>query len=338
MVAVGEIRRSGSRVMTGDALIEILPPAGRSLVTVDPLDATLGSVAREAWDEFFCAVIRNRHTRATYLHAVRLFLTWVASRGAGPGPITPGMVGAYFDQHKGSIPTKKVHLAGLRAFFDVLVNRHVITQNPAATVRGERYQAVEGKTPEISRDQARTLLASINTSRPVDLRDKAIIATLIYTAARAGAVAGLKLKDFAYDGTQYTLRFMEKGGKSRSIPIRHDLQILLLAYLASFDSQAEPKDAPFFRSVAGRTGELTNKSIRNIDVCRMVKRRLRAAGLPGHLSPHSFRVATVTDLLTQGVSLEDVQYLAGHADPRTTRLYDRRQKQVTRNTVERISI
>jgi len=70
----------------------------------------------------------------------------------------------------------------------------------------------------------------------------------------------------------------------------------------------------------------------------MIKRRLKDAGLPQHLSPHSFRVATVTDLLTQGISLEDVQYLAGHADPRTTRLYDRRQKQVTRNTVERISI
>jgi hypothetical protein len=36
--------------------------------------------------------------------------------------------------------------------------------------------------------------------------------------------------------------------------------------------------------------------------------------------------------------LEDVQYLAGHADLRTTRLYDRRQKQVTRNFVERISV
>jgi len=42
--------------------------------------------------------------------------------------------------------------------------------------------------------------------------------------------------------------------------------------------------------------------------------------------------------LTQGVPLEDVQYLAGHADPRTTRFYDRRQKQVTRNIVERISV
>jgi hypothetical protein len=34
----------------------------------------------------------------------------------------------------------------------------------------------------------------------------------------------------------------------------------------------------------------------------------------------------------------DVQYLAGHAEPRTTGLYDQRQKKVTRNIVERISI
>lgn len=54
---------------------------------------------------------------------------------------------------------------------------------------------------------------------------------------------------------------------------------------------------------------------------------MRDAGLPArNLSCHSFRATTITDLLTQGVPLEDVQYLAGHADPRTTRLYDRRQK------------
>jgi integrase/recombinase XerD len=53
--------------------------------------------------------------------------------------------------------------------------------------------------------------------------------------------------------------------------------------------------------------------------------------------PHN-RVATVTDLLEQNVPLEDVQYLAGHADPRTTRIYDRRRRKVTRNIVKRISI
>ncbi len=51
-----------------------------------------------------------------------------------------------------------------------------------------------------------------------------------------------------------------------------------------------------------------------------------------------FCVATVTDLLEQNVELESAQDLAGHADPRTTRLYDRRRRKVTRNIVERISL
>jgi integrase/recombinase XerD len=70
----------------------------------------------------------------------------------------------------------------------------------------------------------------------------------------------------------------------------------------------------------------------------MVQRRLAAADLPTRLSPHSFRVCGVTNLLDQGVDLADVQQLAGHADPRTTRLYDRWQKKISRNNVERIPI
>ena len=74
------------------------------------------------------------------------------------------------------------------------------------------------------------------------------------------------------------------------------------------------------------------------DMCRMIKRHMKAAGLPKKLSPHYFLVTTITDLLEQGVPLEDVQHLAGHADPRSTRLYDPRERKVKRNIVERISV
>jgi integrase len=49
-------------------------------------------------------------------------------------------------------------------------------------------------------------------------------------------------------------------------------------------------------------------------------RHLKDIGLPLLYSPHSFRVTGITDLREQGVALEDVQRLAGHADPRTTTL------------------
>ncbi len=75
------------------------------------------------------------------------------------------------------------------------------------------------------------------------------------------------------------------------------------------------------------------------DILRMVKRRLVGAGLPAqHLTTHSFRATVITDLLKQDVPVADVQYLAGHSDPRTTLLYDRRKREVSRNIVERISV
>jgi site-specific recombinase XerD len=120
--------------------------------------------------------------------------------------------------------------------------------------------------------------------------------------------------------------------------VRHDLERYLLEYLAAAAPSEEPKTSPLFRTIVRRTGKFTANAMSGTDVWRMVKRRLKSAGLPPQICPHSFRVATVTDLLSQGVPLTDVQYLAGHADPRTTRLYDRRQRAVSRNLVERISI
>jgi integrase/recombinase XerD len=298
--------------------------------------AAAGAGAEFAWDEFFKGQLANPHTRKNYAHAVRHFLAWCdhPDRQIPLVRITPGHVGDYLAGLELATPTKKLRLAALRKFFDLMVVRHVVILNPAASVRAERYSTVEGKTPEIGTAQARDLLKSIDASNLVGLRDRAIIAVLIYTAARVGAVAKLTLKNFKNDGSQYALRFSEKGGKSREIPVRHDLEQFLLRYIEA----AKITEGPFFRPADRRTKQLKAKAMSGIDICRMMKRRLTAAGLPGQFSPHSFRVATVTDLLEQNVSLEDVQHLAGHADPRTTRLYDRRRRKVTRNIVERISI
>lgn len=119
--------------------------------------------------------------------------------------------------------------------------------------------------------------------------------------------------------------------------MRFDLQRLLLDYLDIADPLRSQKDAPLLHSLLPN-GTLSDGALSGVIICRVVKRRLTAAGLPTNASPHSFRSCTATDLLLHGVSLEDVQYLLGHSDSRITKLYDRRQHQVTRNIVERISV
>ncbi len=283
---------------------------------------------------------------------MRRFLSWCEGEGVELATISPGMVGQYLTGLGGSAAKLNQHLSSLRGFFDRLVQRHVVLLNPAASVRGVKETVLEGKTPAITIDQARTLIASIETTHMVKakgqkpqevvdvvgLRDRAILRMLAYTIVRAGAIAKLRLQDLQHDGEQYVLRFQEKGGKSREIPVRLELQRDILAYLEVAGIGGDAKDRPLFRSTVRKTKQLTANTITGKAVLELVKRRLKAANLSDRLSPHSFRATGITDLLEQGVPLENVQYLAGHSSPRTTGLYDRRQKKVTRNIVERLSI
>lgn len=337
---------NGSLTGQATALIGERLPAVCSLLTIRDPDASrlpslinrAGTAAQFAYEEFFHGRLRNPATRKAYGHAVSEFLSWCEVRGTTIERIAPAHIGRYLDALPHAVTTKKLRLAALRCFFDALVTRHVVILNPAASVRAERYQVVEGKTPEIGVEQARGLLRSVDVSHVVGLRDRAIIAVMIYTTARVGAVAKLRRQDFYENAGQMCLRFTEKGGKSREIPCRHDLQDYLAQYIAAASLADADGSSPLFRSTIRRTRLMTTNGMTAGDIGRMVKRRLRDAGLSDRLSPHSFRVTTITDLLAQGVPLEDVQYLAGHSDPRTTRLYDRRQRRVTRNIVERISV
>ena len=296
-----------------------------------------GTRAVFAADEFFSARISNPQTRRAYTRVVGHFLTWCEGEGIELAQVTPGLAGRFIEELPGSDPTKNQALSALRHFFDALVTRHAVALNSFASVRGRTYTAVEGTTPELSIAQARELLAAVDTTHLVGLRDRAVLGVLAYTGARVGAVSRLRIGDLHEFESERSLRFLEKGGKHREIPVRDDLEEWIEAYVDSaglIDSRG-----PLFRTAYKRTRhELLATAMEPHAIRRMLKRRLRAAGLPGHISPHSFRVMVVTDLLSQDVPMEDVQYLAGHTSSRTTQLYDRRRRRVTRSIVEQISV
>lgn len=160
----------------------------------------------------------------------------------------------------------------------------------------------------------------------------------MYTTSRRGAVAKLRTGDFYHAGQQWMLHFSEKGGKSREIPVRHDLEQIIAEYIDAAGLRQAPKETPLFQRAMKKRRILSGKPLDGDDIYRMMKRRLKDTALSLLYSPHCFRVTTITDLLEQGVPREEVQHLAGHADARTTGLYDRTKKKISRNIVERISV
>ena len=144
-------------------------------IVVPAIIADAGDRAARRFLEFFAATIRNKNTRAAYLHAVSRFFAWCEHHRIGQlADIEPLHVAAYIEALGGNFekPTVKQHLAAIRMLFDWLVTGQVVATNPAHAVRGPKHVVKTGKTTVLDTDQARTLLDSIDISTVIGLRDR----------------------------------------------------------------------------------------------------------------------------------------------------------------------
>jgi site-specific recombinase XerD len=330
---------------TGILIVESAPlPAmeTRAAGTVVPaIVAAAGDKAMRRYLEFFAVTIDNPNTRTAYFHACRRFFAWCDPRDdiEELADIEPMHVAAYIrglgkDFEK---PTVKQHLAAIRMLFDWLVTGQVVAINPAHAVRGPKHVVKTGKTTVLTGEQARELLDSIDVSTLVGLRDRALIAVMTFAFARIGAVVAMRVEDYFPKGKRWWVRLHEKGGKRHEMPAHHNLEHYLDAYIEAAKIRDDPK-APVFRSAAGRTGKLTDKSMNRVDAWRMVQRRAANLGTRVRIGCHTFRATGITAYLEAGGTLENAQAMAAHESPRTTKLYDRTGDEITLDEVERISI
>ena len=79
-----------------------------------------------------------------------------------------------------------------------------------------------------------------------------------------------------------------------------------------------------------------NRTAASLAYVIVLKNRAKKAGLLTRLGCHSFRATGITVYLLNGGLLEYAQQMAAHESARTTKLYDRRNDQVTLDQVERI--
>lgn len=290
--------------------------------------------------EFFTANIRNANTRRAYARAAVTFAHWCEAVGLTDlAAIEPVHVAAYIETLRETLapPSVKQHLAAIRMLFDWLVVGQQLAVNPAAAVRGPKHSVKKGKTPVLTAEEARTLLDAIDTGTPAGLRDRALIALMVYTFARVGAAVQMRVQDVFVQGRRTWIRLHEKGGKEHEMPCHHSLEEYLHAYIEGAGLVGDPKGY-LFRTVPRRSGVLTDRPMVQADVYRMIARRALAAGIGTAVGCHSFRATGITEYLRNGGKLEIAQQMANHESARTTGLYDRRNDDIHLDEVERILI
>jgi integrase/recombinase XerD len=314
-------------------------PGGVERLTVSATIAAAGPHAVKRFVEFFAATIRNRNTRGAYVNAVGHFLRWCEDHGVMDiRRVEPLVVACYVEELAAhySKPTVKQRLAAVRTLFDWLVTGQVVQYNPAASVRGPSVIMSRGKTPVLTAEQTRELLDSIPITDVCGLRDRALIAVMVFSFARVSAAVGLRVRDYFPEGKRWRLRLQEKGGKEHVVPCHHVAEDYLDQYLNTAGTPADD-NASLFRTIDPR-GAITPHGMTRNDAFRMVKRRVRAAGLPANVGCHTFRATGITTYLINGGTIENAQAIAAHESPRTTKLYDRRNDDISLDEIERIVI
>lgn len=291
--------------------------------------------------EFFGANIRNANTRMAYVTAAYRFADWCEARDLPLAQVEPLHVASYIEQ-LGRVyapATVKQNLAALRQLFDWLVVGQVLPANPAAVVRGPKQIIKTGKTPVLTAEEARRLLDSIDPSTLVGLRDRALIALMVYGFARISAALAMRVADYYTQGKRSYFRLHEKGGKYLVIPAHHMAQAWTDEYIERAGLAADPK-GPLFPSAGAWRGidRLSSRPMDRTDALKMIKRRARRAGLPAAVCAHSFRGTGITEYLRAGGTLETAARIAGHESTRTTQLYNRLPDEVSLDEIERIHI
>ena len=253
------------------------------LATDTPLPTLVSATGLRAevrFLEFFAGSIRNPHTRRAYAWAVGEFLAWCEQRGCGSlSQIQPLHVAGYVEGlcQSRSAPTAKQRLAAIRRLFDWLVVGQIIPVNPAASVRGPSHSVKQGKTPILAPEEARALLDSIDVSTPAGLRDRALIALMVFSFARIGAALAMRVMDVYVQRRRLWLRLHEKGGKIHDMPCHHRLEDDLHAYIDGCGLANDPR-GPLFRTIARGKGVLTARPLAQANAYAMIGRRATEIG------------------------------------------------------------
>ncbi|UES60240.1 tyrosine-type recombinase/integrase (plasmid) [Roseibium aggregatum] len=298
------------------------------------------NVVRSRFLEFFTANIRNPNTRKAYMRAAVDFMEWCAERGVTSLPaVQPMHVAAWIEDlgRSHAVPTVKLRLAAIRHLFDWMVTGQVVPSNPAHAVRGPSYSTKKGKTPVLSPEEARHLLANIPADTISGKRDRALIGLMTYSFARIGAALSMDVRDVFVQNRRLWVRLREKGSKNHEMPCHHSLEAYLDDYMEAAGLRDHPR-SPLFQTIGRGTGTLSESPLPQANAYAMIQRRAKAAGINTDVCCHTFRATGITAYLKNGGTLEKAANMANHASTRTTQLYDRRSDEVSLDEVERILI
>jgi integrase/recombinase XerD len=307
-------------------LVRVRNRGGNTLTPVQ-----FGALAEMPAELEWLANITSPKTRRAYRIDVADFMAFVGLRDTvGLRSISRAHVIAWrkdLEKRELADSTIRRKLSALSALFDYLCERNAVAGNPVDGVKRPAANNNEGSTPALGDAQARKLLEAPPTDTLKGMRDRAILATLLYHGIRREELCRLRVRDLQSRQGVIHLRVRGKRDKLRYVPLHAMAQRLIEEYLTAAGHAADAA-GPLFRPVKNNvTGELDRHLNPNSVYRNIVQKYGAETGVSADvngLCVHSLRATAATNALSHEADIAKVQEWLGHANVSTTRLYDRR--------------
>jgi site-specific recombinase XerD len=201
----------------------------------------------------------------------------------------------------------RIRVRALKRLWDFAEVVGIVKENPARQIKVTRRRGEMREWAET--DDILALLEITQESTPLDSRDRAAILFLSDTGCRVGELCGLKVDDLDLDAMQASVTKM--GKRARCVFFGESTREALQRWL---DVRPSDRGPWVFVSLAGHSKRaLTPSSLH-----QMLKRRGKAAGCKGPVSPRAFRNAFIRSFIVDGCNLETLSRLLGHSSTEVT--------------------
>src|SRR5271169_5991773 len=303
--------------------------------------AQFGDLAEVPPEIEWLANLTNPKTRRAYKNDVEEFVRFTGLRGiAELREITRAHVIAWrkdLEQRALAASSIRRKLSALSALFDYLCEHNAVAGNPVDGVKRPMANGNEGSTPALGDAQVRKLLNAPSEDTLKGVRDRAILATLLYHGIRREELCRLRIRDI--HSRQGVMHFRIKGKRSkiRFVPVNAAAQRMIEDYLALTEHRSDVEGALFRPVKNNRTGRLD----RHLDPASVYQNIVRKYGLETGLSAevmglcvHSLRATAATNALSHDSDIAKVQewlctltyprhacMTGARASPKTVRLF-----------------
>lgn len=278
-------------------------------------------VSEESLLDAFCDALwledgLARNTLESYRRDLRQFGEWLGANGertllqARQADLEAYLAHKFAQRAKATSASRL--LSSLKRFYRFLLRQGTIGSDPTLNIDSPKLP--RGLPKSLTEEDVERLLAAPDVSRPLGLRNRAMLEVLYASGLRVSELVTLTLPQLSLD--MGVVRVLGKGGKERLAPLGEEALEWVRRHLA----EARPA------LLGGRTSDDLFVTARGAPMTRqafwhLIKRHAKAAGIVKPLSPHTLRHAFATHLLNHGADLRVVQLLLGHSDISTTQIY-----------------